>query len=110
MWILEYFEKVRIEKKKEGIKYTLGLLSQDLGCARYCLSNILSGLKIISIKMAERFEKSSNGEMKTDELLEKSIERHKKYLERKARFGNLYELDKKMDLEILKNGPGRISL
>ena len=94
MWILDYYEKEQKIQKEKGKKYLLKDMSHTLGCTREYLSRILSGAKIISTKMADKFEHRTCGVLEADTLIEKSIEKHRKYLDRKEKFGNLLKIAK----------------
>jgi plasmid maintenance system antidote protein VapI len=89
MWILDYFEEEKKRRSVEGYEYTLKAMAEELGCSATYISVLVHGKRIITAKMADQFSERTNGKIDADLLIEKSIERHKKYLDRKKKFGDL---------------------
>jgi hypothetical protein len=61
-------------------------LFEVLGTSRQSISAVMTGKRQISYRMADSFQKLSNGELNADVLIAESIECRKKWLERKAKF------------------------
>jgi len=94
MWILNFYEQEKIKRREKGERYLLRDMSKELGCTPQYLSNILSGKLIISTKMADKFAEKTAGELDADRLLEISVKKHRKYLDRKERFGDRLKFKK----------------
>ena len=103
MWLSDFYEIKKKEAIETGAKYTLVDMCKFLGCSLSRLSRISAGTQIITMKMADLFEERTNGVLIADELLEISIAKHRKYLERKKKFGDLRSREKKMKEEIFGN-------
>lgn len=88
MWLSEFYEKRKKEKETGAMRYTHKAMSIEIGCTPEYLCRMLSGAVVISTKMADKIANFSNGEIDANDLIEISIEKHKKYLDRKEKIGN----------------------
>ena len=88
MWILDFYKEEKERRKKEGKTFLLKDLSREMGYTPPYLSHVLSGKGVMSVKFAEKIEEYTDGVLKAEDQLEYSIEKHKKYLARKERFGD----------------------
>jgi len=70
------------------MRYTQKAMSHEIGCSPEYLNRITAGAIVISTKLADKIERFSEGRLSANDLIEKSIEKHKKYLDRKKRFGD----------------------
>ena len=85
MTFWQFIAMKKKEAKENGERFTQTMLSEQLGIGRTYLNEILSGKKIISYKMADIIEATTNKLILANELLEESISWHRKYLERNSK-------------------------
>lgn len=83
----KYITMKKKEAKEKGKRFTKSDLCEQLGIGKTYLYTLLSGQKIVSYIMADNIERTTNGEILANDLLEESIGWHRKWLERKKRFG-----------------------
>lgn len=82
----EYYELRKMQEKEKGNKFTHEHLAHDLGIGSSTLSCIKSGMRVLSFRQADLIERNTKGAIKADDILEESIQWHKKWLERKEKF------------------------
>lgn len=82
-----YYEVRKRQEKEKGKSFTHEQLAFDLGIGSSTLSCIKNGSRVLSFSQADLIERNTDGALKADDILEESIHWHKKWLERKQKFG-----------------------